>query len=92
MGAIGLELLKAVGAYYVPNAVASSSQLYGSLGIVFAVLAWLLLFGRLIVYSAVLNVVRYEQRQGVIRAIIEAPPVPDVRPVADRSGRLAAAE
>jgi membrane protein len=92
LGAIGLELLKAVGAYYVPKAVASSSQLYGSLGIVFAVLAWLLLFGRLIVYSAVLNVVRYEQQQGVIRAIIEAPPVPDVRPVADRSGRLAAAE
>ncbi|HKY75693.1 MAG TPA: YhjD/YihY/BrkB family envelope integrity protein, partial [Acidimicrobiia bacterium] len=92
LGAIGLEILKVVGAYYVPKAVASSSQLYGSLGIVFAVLAWLLIFGRLIVYSAVLNVVRYEQSQGTIRAIIEAPPVPDVRPVADRSGRLAAAE
>jgi membrane protein len=92
LGAIGLEILKAFGAYYVPKAVASSSALYGSLGIVFAVLAWLLLFGRLIVYSAVLNVVRYEQSKGTLRAIIEAPPVPDVRPVADRSGRLAAAE
>ena len=91
LGAIGLEVLKVVGAYYVPRAVASSSQLYGSLGIVFAVLAWLLLFGRLVVYSAVLNVVRYEKHQGTIQAIIEAPPVPDVRPVADRSGRLAAA-
>jgi membrane protein len=88
LGAIGLEVLKFVGAYYVPKAVASSSQLYGSLGIVFAVLAWLLLFGRLVVYSAVLNVVRYEKHQGTIRAVIEAPPVPDVRPVADRSGRL----
>jgi membrane protein len=91
LGAIGLEILKVVGAYYVPKAVASSSQLYGSLGIVFAVLAWLLIFGRLVVYSAVLNVVRYEKHQGTIRAIIEAPPVPDVRAVADRSGRLAAA-
>jgi membrane protein len=91
LGAIGLEILKVVGAYYVPKAVASSSALYGSLGIVFAVLAWLLIFGRLIVYSAVLNVVRYEQKQGTLRAVIEAPPVPDVRPVADRSGRLAAA-
>jgi membrane protein len=92
LGAVGLEVLKAVGAYYVPKAVASSSALYGSLGIVIAVLAWLLLFGRLIVYSAVLNVVRYEHHQGTIRAVIEAPPVPDVRPVADRSGRLAAAD
>ncbi len=92
LGAIGLEVLKAVGAYYVPKAVASSSQLYGSLGIVFAVLAWLLLFGRLVVYSAVLNVVRYEKSEGTLQAVIEAPPVPDVRPVADRSGRLAPAE
>ena len=91
LGAVGLEVLKAVGAYYVPKAVASSSQLYGSLGIVFAVLAWLLIFGRLVVYSSVLNVVRYEQHQGTIRAVIEAPPVPDMRPVADRSGRLASA-
>jgi membrane protein len=92
VGAIGLEILKIAGAYYVPKAVASSSQLYGSLGIVFAVLAWLLLFGRLVVYSAVLNVVRYEKHQGTLRAVIDAPPVPDVRPVANRSGRLVAAE
>jgi len=92
LGAIGLEVLKIGGAYYVPKAVASSSQLYGSLGIVFAVLAWLLLFGRLVVYSAVFNVVRYEKHQGTIRAIVEAPPVPGVRPVANRSGRLVAAD
>ena len=92
LGAVGLEILKVVGAYYVPKAVASSSALYGSLGIVFAVLAWLLIFGRLVVYSAVLNVVRYEQQRGTIRAVIEAPPVPHVRPVADRSGRLAPAD
>jgi membrane protein len=88
LGAVGLEILKAVGAYYVPRAVASSSQLYGSLGIVFAILAWLLLFGRLLVYSAVLNVVLYEKRQGTVRAIVEAPPVPGARPMASRSGRL----
>lgn len=92
LGAVGLEILKVVGAYYVPRAVASSSQLYGSLGIVFAVLAWLLLFGRLVVYSAVLNVVQYEKHQGTIQAVVEAPPLPGVRPVADRSGRLASAD
>ncbi|HEV7865951.1 MAG TPA: YihY/virulence factor BrkB family protein [Acidimicrobiia bacterium] len=91
-GAIGLEVLKVAGAYYVPKAVASSSQLYGSLGIVFAILAWLLIFGRLLVYSAVLNVVRYEEHEGTIRAVVEAPPVPGVRPVATRSGRLVSAD
>jgi len=88
LGAVGLEVLKAVGAFYVPKTVASSSQLYGSLGIIFAVLAWLLLFGRLVVYSAVLNVVRYEEHEGTVRAIVEAPPLPGARPVASRSGRL----
>ena len=88
LGAVGLEVLKAVGAYYVPRTVASSSQLYGSLGIVFAVLAWLLLFGRLVVYSAVLNVVRYEKQEGTVTAIVEAPPVAGAHAVADRSGRL----
>jgi len=92
LGAFGLEVLKALGAYYVPRAVASSSQLYGSLGIVFAVLAWLLLFGRLVVYAAVLNVVRYEKHQGTVRAVVDAPPVPGTRPVASRSGRLVTAE
>ena len=88
LGTVGLEILKAVGAYYVPRTVASSSQLYGSLGIIFAILAWLLLFGRLVVYAAVLNVVRYEKREGTVRAVVEAPPVPGARPVASRSGRL----
>jgi membrane protein len=88
LGTVGLEILKAVGAYYVPRTVASSSQLYGSLGIIFAILAWLLLFGRLVVYAAVLNVVRYEKHEGTVRAIVEAPPIPGARPVASRSGRL----
>ena len=44
-GAIGLEVLKLVGTVYVPRAVASSSALYGSLGVVFAILAWLAIGG-----------------------------------------------
>jgi membrane protein len=92
LGAVGLEVLKAVGAYYVPRAVASSSQLYGSLGIIFAILAWLLLFGRLVVYSAVLNVVLFEKHDGTVQAVVEAPPVPGARPLANRSGRLVTVE
>lgn len=94
LGAVGLEVLKAVGAYWVPRAVASSADLYGPIGVVFAVLAWLLLFGRLVVYSAVLNVVLYERHVGTVRAVVEMPPVPgapadaDGNVHADRAGRL----
>lgn len=89
LGAVGLEILKVAGAYYVPRAVASSSQLYGSLGVVFAVLAWLLFFGRLLVYSAVVNVVLYEGRRGTVRTVIEVPAAPGTRPdETTRSGRV----
>jgi membrane protein len=87
LGAVGLEALKVVGAIYVPRAVAGSSALYGSIGVVFALLAWLLFFGRLVVYAAVLNVVRWEEDHGTVTAEIELPRVPGAVPVvATRAG------
>ena len=47
VGAVGFEVLKVVGGDLRARAVASSSALYGSIGVVFAILAWLLFFGRL---------------------------------------------
>ncbi len=88
VGAVGVEVLKGAGAYWVPRAVASSSQLYGVLGIIFAILAWLLLFGRLLVYSAVVNVVLYERHAGTVKATLEAPGVAEPCAVANRAGRL----
>lgn len=61
LGGLGFHVLTIVAALVVPRQAASSSALYGSIGVVFAVLAWLLLFGRLFVYSVVLNVVLYER-------------------------------
>jgi membrane protein len=87
LGAIGLEVLKVVGTFYVPRLVESSSQLYGSLGVVFAVLAWLLLFGRLMVYSAVVNVVLYERKCGTAVVVTEVPDVPGREETATRAGR-----
>lgn len=75
VGAVGLEILKAVGAFYVPGAVASASALYGTLGVVFATLAWLLFFGRLVVYAAVVNVVRWEEEHGTVVMEMEVPRV-----------------
>jgi membrane protein len=87
LGSVGLELLKAVGSIYVPRLVASSSAMYGSLGVVFAVLAWLLLFGRLMVYATTLNVVRWEEDHGTVTVELQAPRIPGTTPVeATRAG------
>lgn len=87
LATVGLEVLKIVGGIYVPRAVASSSAIYGSIGTVFAVLAWLLIFGRLVVYSATLNVVRWEEDNGTVTVEIDVPKLPGEVPVsASRAG------
>ncbi len=87
--AVGFEILKVIGSVFVPRAVASSSALYGSLGVVFAVLAWLLLYGRLIVYGAVLNVVRYEASAGTVTVEVEVPRIEGEVPLtATRGGAV----
>lgn len=90
LGALGMEVLKVLGAVYLPRTVANSSALYGSIGVVFAVLAWLLLFSRLILYSAVFNVIRWEGKVGTVEAKVEVPAGPGIQPTDDmtRSGRV----
>ena len=94
LGAIGMEALKMLGGIYVPRAVANSSELYGTLGVVFALLAWLLFFGRLIMYSAVLNVVLWERKAGTVQTVVEVPAGGNVDPGDDvtRSGRVEKAD
>ena len=82
----GFEVLKLVGTVWVPHLVASSSALYGSLGIVFAVLAWLALFARLIVYASTLNAVRWEVAEGTVEVPIAVPRLPGRTPVAATRG------
>ena len=87
--AVGFEILKLVGTLYVPRLVASSSALYGSLGIVIALLAWLTFFGRLLVYGAVINVLRWESGHGTVHVPVEVPRVDSAIAVgADRSGAV----
>ncbi len=87
VGGVGLEMLKAAGGLWVPRLVSSSSALYGAIGVVFAVLAWLLFFGRLYVYAVVVNVVRWEEDHGTVTAQIELPNVPgEVSVRATRAG------
>jgi membrane protein len=86
---IGFEVLKIVGAVYVPRLVASSSSLYGPLGVVFAILAWLAFFGQLLTYGSVLNVVNHEAGHGTVVVQLEVPKVDGRVPLtADRSGSV----
>ena len=87
VGAIGFEVLKVLASFVIPRMVASSSDLYGPVGVVFAVLGWLLIFGRLVVYAAVVEVVLWEEKHGTVKLTIEAPARPGVDPVsATRAG------
>lgn len=86
-GAVGLGLLKAAGGIWVPRLVASASALYGSFAAIFAVLAWLLLFGRLLVYAATVNVILWEEKHGTVTVDLPVPKVPGEVPVeATRAG------
>jgi membrane protein len=89
VGAIGFEALKLIGTVAVPAMVARSSSLYGPLGIVFAILAWLAFFARLVVYTSTLNAVLHERRAGVVTLEIQAPRMAGEVPVeADRGGAV----
>jgi membrane protein len=87
---LALQVLTLAGAVIVPRSVASSSALYGSMGVVFAILAWLYFFGRLLVYASTLNVVLYERERGTVTLEVEAPRMPGQVPVeATRAGVVA---
>ncbi len=86
---IGFEILKLVGTVYLPHLVSRTSALYGPLGMVFAIITWLALFARLIVYSSTLNAVRFEARAGTMEVPILVPRLPHRTPVsATRGGTM----
>jgi membrane protein len=89
-GGLGLTVLKLIGGFYVPMLVSSSSSLYGSIGVVFALLAWMALGARLLVYSATYNVVRYERDHGTVTVDLEVPHIAGEVPLeATRGGAVA---
>lgn len=59
---VGFWLLHLVSAYLLVHRIASASELYGSLGVAAALLAWLYVLGRLMVGSAMLNSTLWERR------------------------------
>lgn len=57
VGAVGWTVLQSLGAYYTRHEVAHASQLYGTLGFVVGLLAWIYLGAQLTIYAAEINVV-----------------------------------
>lgn len=89
VAAAGFEVLKLVGTVVVPQMVARSTALWGSIGTVFALLAWLALFARLLVYASTLNAVQYEAVHGTVEVPIRVPNLPGAEPVAATRGGTA---
>jgi membrane protein len=89
VGAVGLEILKVLATVYLPRLIAGSSALYGPLGVVFAILAWLALFARLVVYASATNTVLHEAKVGTVGLEIRVPRLDDSVPLeADRGGAV----
>lgn len=85
---VGFEVLKLVGTLWVPQLVARSSSLYGPLGVVFATLAWLVLFAKLIIYASTANAVRFEGRAGTVEVPVHVPRLPGRHPAAASRGGM----
>jgi membrane protein len=75
IGGIAFTLITTFGTTYLTNRIASSSALFGTLGVILAVLAWFYVFGYLLVYAAVLNVVVYEHDHGTRTVGVTVPEV-----------------
>jgi YihY family inner membrane protein len=92
-GGVGQGALQLAGGVYLPRTAGSASALYGSLGVVFALLAWLAVAARLVVYAAAFNVVRHEQRHGTVTVAIEVPKIEGEVPLeATRGGAVSETE
>lgn len=88
LAAIGLEAIKGL-ASLVPNLFSGSGAVYGSIGVVFGILASILLLGRILTYASILNVIRWEEDHGTTTIDIEVPRVPGiVATEADRAGAV----
>lgn len=90
LGGVALEALKVLGAYVVPRLVARSSEVYGTIGVVFALLAWLLVFGRVVVYTAIVEARSWEGAHGDQRVELEVPNLSSSEIVSTGRGRSGA--
>ncbi len=80
VGGVCLEVLKIVGTFVIPRIVSQSSELYGAIGAVFALLVWFLVIGRVVVYVTLIEHQEWLRKHGDG----DAPPGPPVMEPAAR--------
>ena len=85
---VGFQVLNTLSGILVPRLLRGSA-LYGSIGAVFAIIAWLFFFGRLVVYATVLNVVLFERFRGTVSVQVRVPHFRRLVPLkANRAGAI----
>jgi len=72
IGGVCFEVLKLAGTFVLPRIVSRSSALYGTIGAVFALLVWLLVLGRLVVYVTLIEHESWKRRTGEVAATAPA--------------------
>lgn len=75
VAALGFGVLKWLATHWLPSVIAKSSAVYGSIGVIFGLFAWLLLLGKLLIYASTLNVVLAEREAGTLTLTIKTPQV-----------------
>jgi membrane protein len=88
LGGIAFEILKVAVTLLVPTGARSTNHVYGSIGLAFAIVFWLLIVGRLVVYVACVEVTGWEAGHGTVEATVEMPRLPGEAPTGrtDRVG------
>ena len=63
---------------FLPNQIANSSSLYGSIGVLLAFLGWFFILGRVIAFSFAVNAVVYERLGSVSHLVFSLPGLRDL--------------
>lgn len=73
VAALGLSVTRFAGAQVLTGLVLHSSSVYGSIGVFFALLLWMLVIGSILTVAAFVEVTAWTRRHGTITREIEVP-------------------
>jgi membrane protein len=76
VGGTAFEILQVAGTYLLPAGASSTGHVYGSIGLAFAIVFWLLIVGRIVVYVACIEVTTWEAGHGTVDATLPIPVLP----------------
>ena len=72
-GALGLSIARIASAAALTSLVLRSSAIYGSIGVFFALLVWMLVIGYVLVLAAFVEVTAWAGARGTVTVSVEVP-------------------